>query len=112
MVIGQSSPFGGRTRTEVLLSLQLMDESYARELARLLGRPVSGVRKALQSLEADGLVAARAAGRTRVFRLAPRYFALPELRSYLERLTEPEDELRERVNRLRRRARKTGKRAS
>jgi predicted ArsR family transcriptional regulator len=110
MVIGQSSPFGGRTRTETLLSLQLMEESYARELARLLKRPVSGVRKALQSLEADGLVASRAEGRTRIFRLAPRYFALAELRSYLERLTEPEDELRERVGRLRRRARKAGKR--
>ena len=110
MVIGQSSPFGGRSRTETLLSLQLMEESYARELARLLKRPVSGVLKALQSLEADGLVAARSEGRTRVFRLAPRYFAIAELKRYLDRLTEPEDELRERVGRLRRRARKTGKR--
>ena len=110
MVIGRSSPFGGRTRTETLLSLQLLEESYARELARLLERPVSGVLKALQSLEADGLVEARSVGRTRIYRLAPRYFAIAELKKYLERLTEPEDELRERVSRLRRRARKTGKR--
>ena len=110
MVIGRSSPFGGRTRTETLLSLQLLEESYARELARLLERPVSGVLKALQSLEADGLVEARSVGRTRIYRLAPRYFAIAELKKYLERLTEPEDELRERVGRLRRRARKTGKR--
>ena len=67
MVIGQSSPFGGRTRTETLLSLQLVDESYARELARLLKRPVSGVRKALQSPEANGLVAARSEGRRASF---------------------------------------------
>ena len=87
-----------------------MDESYARELARFLKRPVSGVRKALQSLEADGLVAARSVGRTRVFRLAPRYFALVELKRYLVRLTEPEEDLRNRVGRLRRRPRKTIKR--
>lgn len=110
MVIRQSSPFGGRTRTETLLTLRLLDESYAREIARVLQRPVSGVLKALRSLEADALVAGRNEGRTRLFRLSPRYFAYAELRRYLERLTEPEDDLRERTGRLRRRPRKTGKR--
>jgi len=110
MVIRQSSPFGGRTRTETLLTLRLLDESYAREIARVLRRPVSGVLKALRSLEADALVAGRDEGRTRLFRLSPRYFAYAELRRYLERLTEPEDDLRERIGRLRRRPRKIGKR--
>ncbi|SRR6266542_1852378 len=110
MVIRRSSPFGGRTRTETLLTLRLMDESYAREIARILRRPVSGVVKALKSLESDALVAGRAVGRTRLFRLAPRYFAYDELKWYLERLTEPEDDLRNRISRLRRRPRKTGKR--
>jgi hypothetical protein len=110
MVIRRSSPFGGRTRTETLLTLRLMDESYAREIARILRRPVSGVVKALKSLESDALVAGRTEGRTRLFRLAPRYFAYAELRRYLERLTEPEDDLRDRVGRLRRRPRKIGKR--
>ncbi len=32
-----SSPFGGETRTRVLVALRLLDESYPRELARLLG---------------------------------------------------------------------------
>jgi len=109
-VIRHSSPFGGRTRTETLLTLRLLDESYAREIARVLQRPVSGVLKALRSLEADALVAGRTLGRTRLFRLDPRYFAYSELRQYLERLTEPENKLRERLRRLRRRPRKTGKR--
>jgi len=87
-----------------------LDESYAREIARVLQRPVSGVLKALRSLEADALVAGRTLGRTRLFRLDPRYFAYSELRQYLERLTEPENKLRERLRRLRRRPRKTGKR--
>jgi DNA-binding transcriptional ArsR family regulator len=110
MVVGQSSPFGGRTRTEALMTLQLLEESYAREIARLLQRHLSGVQKALRSLESDGLIAGRTQGRTRLFRLAPRYFAYDELRRYLDRLTEAEAELRERAGRLRRRPRKTGKR--
>lgn len=110
MVVGRSSPFGGRARTEALLALCLLGESYAREIARLLGRPLSGVQKALRSLEDDGLVAGGSRGRTRLFRLAPRYFAYDELQSYLERLTEAEDDLRRRVGELRRRPRRTGKR--
>jgi DNA-binding transcriptional ArsR family regulator len=93
----------------VLLSLALLDESYPRELARVLEAAPSGVLKALRSLERDGLVAGRNVGRTRVFRLNPRYFAVEDLRRYLQRLTGPEDGLRERVARLRRRPRRTGK---
>jgi hypothetical protein len=86
-----------------------MEESYPRELARILDAPPSGVLKALRSLELDGLVAGRNVGRTRVFRINPRYFAYDDLNRYLGRLTEPDDDLRERVARLRRRPRRTGK---
>ena len=66
MVIKSSSPFGNSTRTRVLLSLSLLGESYARELARVLRAPLSGVQKALRSLELDGLDAIFAkAGRDR-----------------------------------------------
>jgi DNA-binding transcriptional ArsR family regulator len=108
-MVTMSSPFGGQARTRVLLALRLLEESYARELARLLRLPLSGVQMALRGLERDGLVAARAAGRTRLFRLSPRYFARDELQRYLLRLTEPEDDLRRRVGELRRRPRRTGK---
>jgi len=109
MVMNTSSPFGSRSRTRTLLALHLMQESYARELARLLGLSLSGVQKALESLERDGLVAGRAVGRTRLFRIAPRAFARPELERYLDRLLEPESALRTRVATLRRRPRRTGK---
>jgi DNA-binding transcriptional ArsR family regulator len=93
----------------VLLALRLLDESYARELARLLDAPLSGVQGALRSLERDGLVAGRLVGRTRLFQLDPRYFARDELRRYLLRLTEAENTLRARVAGLRRRPRRGGK---
>ena len=104
-----SSPFGGRTRTRVLLALRLLDESYARELSRLFGSSLAGVQLALRGLEDDGLVAARSAGRTRLYRLNPRYFARDELQRYLLRLTEGDPDLRRRVALLRRRPRRTGK---
>jgi len=104
-----SSPFGGQSRTRVLLALRLLSESYPRELARVLGMPFSSVQKALRSLERDGLVAGRAFGRTRVFRLDPRYFGYDELQRFLLRLTEPELELRTRVSTMRRRPRRTAK---
>jgi sugar-specific transcriptional regulator TrmB len=104
-----SSPFGGQARTRVLLGLRLLDESYARELARLLGLPVSGVQNAVRGLERDGLIAGRPAGRTRLFRLNPRYFARDELQRYLLRLAGADADLQRRVAALRRRPRVTSK---
>ena len=104
-----SSPFGSRARTRVLLALGLLLESYARELARLLELSLSGVQKALRSLERDGLVVGRAAGRTRLFRLNPRAPARRDLERYIGRLLESEADLRARAAGLRRRPRRTGK---
>lgn len=104
-----SSPFGSRARTRVLLALRLLTESYAREIAPLVGLNLSSVQKGLQSLERDGLVAGRLAGRTRLYRLDPRAYARRELESYLERLLELETDLRTRSERLRRRPRRSGK---
>ena len=109
MLVGRSSPFGGKTRTRLLLALRLLGESYPRELARILETSLWGVQQAIRSLELDGLIAGRSMGRTRVFRINPVYFASDELQRYLLRLTEPEEELRERIAALRRRPRRTGK---
>lgn len=91
------------------MALRLLDESYARELSRVLRRSLTGVQMALRRLERDGLIAARHAGRTRLYRLNPRYFAGAELRAYLARLAEAERDLQSQVARLRRRPRRAGK---
>lgn len=109
MLVSRTSPFGGQTRTLVLLALVLLEESFPRELARLLEVPLNGVQQALRGLEMDGLVAARAAGRTRLYRLNPRYFAREELEVYLRRLAEAEETLVERTAKLRKRPRRAGK---
>jgi DNA-binding transcriptional ArsR family regulator len=109
MMVGRSSPFGGAARTATLLALRLLGESYPRELARLLGLALAGVQQALAGLERDGIVAARAAGRTRLYRIDPRYFARTELEAYLGRLLDPETALKRRAAELRRRPRRSGK---
>jgi hypothetical protein len=109
MLVTRSSPFGSRTRTGVLLVLRLLEESYPREIARLLDASLYGVQEALKRLEVDGIAAGRPAGRTRLYRIDPRYFACDELKPYLLRLAEPETGLKSRVERLRRRPRRTGK---
>lgn len=108
-VMTSTSPFGSRARTQVLLALRSATESYPRELARLVGISLSAVQRALVSLEADGIVAARVVGRTRLYRLSPRAFARRELERYLDRLLEAESGLQARVKALRRRPRRSGK---
>src|SRR6185295_14519669 len=108
-MVTSSSPFGGQARTRVLLTLRLLDESYPRELARVLELPVSGVQMALRGLERDGLVGGRIAGRTRLVRLNPRYFAREELQRYLLKLAGADTALQDRVADLRRRPRAAGK---
>jgi DNA-binding transcriptional ArsR family regulator len=108
-VVTVSSPFGSSARSRALLALRVLEESYARELARFLGSNLSSIQRALGSLERDGLVAARSAGRTRLYRLSPRAPARRELERYLDRLLEVDDDLPSRAARLRRRPRRTGK---
>ena len=98
-----------RVHPRALLALRLLGDTYPRELSRLLELPVSGVQKALRSLEMDGLVAGRSVGRTRVYQLNPRYFAADALAAYLARVAEPESRLRARSAVLRRRPRRSGK---
>jgi len=78
-------------------------------LARVLDTSLYGVQQALKGLEVDGIVSGRSAGRTRLFRLNPRYFAVEDLQRFLFRLAEPERELKKRIDDLRRRSRRTGK---
>jgi hypothetical protein len=100
------SPFGSRTRTRVLLALELRGQSYPRELARLLAAPLSVVQKALLSLERDALVTGRMLGRTRLLEFNPDYFALRPLRALLASLLQADRQLKARAAGGRRRSRR------
>lgn len=108
-VTRRSSPFGSATRTRVLVALELLGDSYPRELGRLLQTSLSSVQKSLISLERDGIIAGRTVGRSRLFAIDPRYFARREVGAYLRRLAEADRALKERTAVLRRRPRRTAK---
>ena len=102
--------FGSRRRTEVLVLLALIGESYPTELARLLGARLFAVQAIVDSLESEGIVVTRLMGRVRRVSLDPRFYARRELNALLLRLAEGEPDLQQLAERRRARPRRQGKR--
>lgn len=101
--------FGSRRRTEVLLAVALLGETYSRELARLLDAPLLSVQRVVDALDEEGILAVRTVGRGRLVTLNPRFFAVAELRALLSRLADGEMEIQAAVSSLRRSPRRKGK---
>lgn len=80
--------FGSGVRTDVLVAVGRLGETYPAQLAQVLGRRPTEVVRALTSLERSGVVATKLIGRTRIVRLEPRYWAREELSALLLRLSE------------------------
>jgi predicted transcriptional regulator len=103
--------FGSSRRTEVLVLLALLGESYPAELERLLGVGKATVLQIVDGLERDGIVASRALGRTRRLSLEPRWYAAKELLALLERVAQACPNLVALAEGQRRRPRRKGKSA-
>jgi hypothetical protein len=101
--------FGSRRRTELLILVALLGESYPSELARLLGARLYSIQTIVTALDRDGILATRVSGGSRRVSLDPRYFAYPELKSLLLRLGEAEPELRAAAATRRSRPRRIGR---
>lgn len=102
--------FGSTNRERVLVFLYARGEGYAREIARFFGTSLDPVQKQLERLELGGIVYGRAAGRTRLYALNPRYTFLSELSALLEKaLSFYPPEEREALMMARRRPRRKGK---
>lgn len=101
--------FGTVARSRTLLTIALLGESYPREIARIAGVPLMSAQRAVNDLEAQGVVSSRIQGTQREVKLNPRYFAFEQLRSLLLRLAAAEPQITETVENLRRRPRRAGK---
>lgn len=77
--------FGNRTASRALLYLQRYGEGYASGIAATFGLGLRSVQLQLEKLEAEGIIASRMKGRTRVFSWNPSWPLLEELRGLLER---------------------------
>ncbi|MBI5706105.1 MAG: ArsR family transcriptional regulator [Armatimonadetes bacterium] len=105
----KSALFGSTRRTGALLALQLLESSYATELALVLRVPLSSMQLTLDRLEMDGLLVSGPVGRERVYSWNVRYPLLRELRALLAAMIWKEPDLETSVERRRRRPRKRGK---
>ena len=101
--------FGSPRRTEVLVLLALLEESYPAELEQLLGAGKAALAYILDDLEAEGVITSRRLGRTRRIALSPRYFAAKELRALLDKLARGDQRLQSIAAGRRSRPRRRGK---
>jgi hypothetical protein len=102
--------FGSSRRTEVLVLLALIEESYPREMARLLEAPLISVQSIVDGLERAGLATTRLVGNQRRVTLNARFHGIAELKALLLRVSQAFPEIRNVVDHLRRRPRRRGKR--
>ena len=109
-ILGRRSKlFGTERRTDVLILVALLGETYPREIARVSGAPLFSVQRVVDALEAEGILAIRTTGRERRLTLNPRFFAKDQLLALLLRLADARDDLADAVSQLRRRPRRKGK---
>jgi DNA-binding transcriptional ArsR family regulator len=100
--------FGSTLRTEALVAIGRLSRTYPSEIARVLGRRLNEVQRAVSSLERAGAIVSKRVGGTRIVELNPRFWARDELYKLLLRLSElPHYE--KRWSKLRRRPRRIGK---
>jgi hypothetical protein len=94
----------------VLVFICARKEGYAREIARFYETDLAPIQKQLDKLELAGVLASRAAGRTRLYSFNPRCAFLKEISTLLDKIISflPPDE-RERLVMVRRRPRRRGK---
>lgn len=109
MVVPSVGVFGSPLRTSALLAINMMGETHASELSRVLERSLSRVQSAVDSLERAGLIIGIEEGRARRLRLNPRFPALGELVALLDRLGAQDASLQSKLEELRRRPRRAGK---
>src|ERR1700722_8289021 len=75
--------FGNPNIEKILFYLLRFEEGYARGMALSFGEAVSPLQNQLNRVERGGVIVSRLVGRTRVFKINPRYPFQTELRSFL-----------------------------
>ena len=108
-LIREPKLFGSPRRTQVLILLALLGESYPSELTRLLDAQRAAIQYIIDDLELEGIVVSRPLGRTRRLSLNPRYFAAKELGALLRKLATADPALQSVAARKRGRPRRKGK---
>jgi predicted transcriptional regulator len=101
---------GSTSAERVLLFIVARGEGYATEIARTFKTDLSPIQKQLERMERDGLLINKQVGRTRVYKLNPRYAFVKEVTQLIDSaLAACPQQLREELLMQRSRPRKVGK---
>jgi hypothetical protein len=100
--------FGSASRTDTLVTIGRLQRTYISEIARVLGRRVIEVQRAVASLEQAGVAVSNRMGNTRIVELSSTFPAKNELCALLLRMSEMPT-YADRWSRIRRRPRAMGK---
>lgn len=101
---------GSTSAERVLLFIVARGEGYATEIARTFNTDLSPIQKQLERMERDGLLINKLVGRTRVYKLNPRYAFVKDVTQLIESaLAACPEQLRETLLMQRGRPRKAGK---
>lgn len=104
------SLLGSMNKERVLVYLASRQRGYAREVARFFDVPLYPVQRAMESLEAAGVICSRLVGKTREFEWNLGYPAHDELANLVQRaLSLYPRELRDKLRLVRTRPRRKGK---
>lgn len=80
--------FGNVSAEQVLIYLAAREGGYGREIADFFHSSQTAIRAQLERLELAGIIVGENQGRTRIYRLNPRYAVFKELKQLLERMLE------------------------
>ena len=100
--------FGSATRTRVLIALAALGESYPREIATLIEKPLISVQRILADLEDQGVIQSRVLGTVRLTTFTQNSVVM-DLKTLLFEMLELDSVLSTRVSSMRRRPRAPGK---
>ena len=101
---------GSLNAERVLIYILARDEGYTRAIADFFDGNPDAIHKQLRKFEAEGILASRSLGRTKLFVFNPRYPFLPELKQLLEKaFSYYPEEIREDLLMNRRHPRREGK---
>ena len=101
---------GSKSAERVLVYINARENGYGREIAAFYGGSLTSVQKQLEKLENANVLYSELQGRTRIYRMNPRYAINKELKQLLDKIIEfyPPD-LRNELIMNRRRPRRKGK---
>lgn len=101
--------FGTAARSNTLLAVYMLGETYPAQVAEVLGLRVYLVQRAIESLEEAGMVVSGLEGNQRRVKINPRLIYKTELEALLQKMSVNAVDLQKKMAEYRRRPRRIGK---